>query len=236
MNRVFLLLFTLGAMSACGGEKPATDTSVEADTDTDVDTDTDTDADTDSDTEIDHGTPEEWVLSTTPQAACVALQGIFPLPNEGGHWAAASMLADQDVSVDEIGYTLTKNPSCDNGLAHAVEVFVSSTPTPSPSPSTQDGYQRQAVPGRPHEDRLRDVLVSLDPPVQVPAGQYLVVSIEMVVDGQDTTCLGACMDEGGTIGVGFWSNSASEPYPWADMVADFGFNSDFYVWALGESS
>jgi hypothetical protein len=147
------------------------------------------------------------------------------------------LTATADVTVTDVSYALAGAGvgDCTGDLPHAVEVFVSPGGVPSPTPSSEPQFQAVQAPGFTPSAASYDVVnVALPTPVVVRAGESLVVMVEMSgTDDGHRLCIGSCFDSGGTVGVGFWSNSATEPYPWGDMVSDFGFTSDFFVYAGG---
>ena len=79
-------------------------------------------------------------------------------------------------------------------------------------------------------DRL--VEIELETPIVLQDGESLVVAVEMVAVEDASICIRACRDTS-VAEVDWWSNAADEPYAWADMVADFGFASNYTIRAYG---
>lgn len=161
-------------------------------------------------------------------AACHPETIVQALPEERGHWAAERLVPPTTpFLVDAIEYQLSGQiqnaPTCAANLSH--QVFVVSAPDglPPASPAAIAGY-------RVFDVRLPDATstltqFTLDPPLEVDVGEALFVGVEIGVfsDLDDTQlCVGVCKEIPERIpGVSFWSNAASAPYPWADLVEVF---------------
>ena len=178
--------------------------------------------------------PNDPVLSNTPEF-CGTFALIAPLPEEIGHLAAGRLTpASYPFTVTEIGYELVGNlATCNNTLPHRTDVYVLSDATLPAMPSTAavSVVSFDVDPG-PTDETVRTVTLPLDEPIELTEGQHLVVAVEMAGDESTTACLNFCMDVS-PVERSFWSNAALEPYDWADMVSDFGFNGTYVVFASG---
>ena len=76
--------------------------------------------------------------------------------------------------------------------------------------------------------------VNLTTPVTLQQGESIVVSVRMAPDAnnQKSICLLVCNDTQKT-GVDFWSNSATTPYSWADLVGVFGYTNNSTIRVTG---
>jgi hypothetical protein len=189
----------------------------------------------------------DLVLSNAP--SCQDFDYIFPLlPEEASHVAATRLTPSAaPFVVERVSYTLagqTEFSACDGGLAHRVDVWVESwdpnDPYPVEAPSMQAVHASFDVPADPaaHEPG-RTVELALDPPMNLEEGDVIFVGVEMASNRGDTAslCIQGCSDTNGIDGLDFWSNDASEPYDmpgWSDMVADYGFTSNFTISAVGK--
>ena len=80
------------------------------------------------------------------------------------------------------------------------------------------------------------VELALATPIVLAKGESLYVSVELPGTGAtqyygyyptSSLCIEVCFDSyPGISGLDFWSNATSEPYAWADTVADFGFTAN----------
>jgi hypothetical protein len=176
-------------------------------------------------------------------ASCPGVDGfsIAPvIPAEVGHLAAARLAPDSyPVDITSVGYDLAApqgSADCDLSLAHAVEVYVDSGVAPAMRPSAGTLVHRFDVPAGPATNHA--VELDLPEPVRLTTGQSLFVAVKLT--GNDATnptralCIAACRIPAGAISdVDYWSNAAVEPYPWADMVDDFGFTYNYTIRAAG---
>lgn len=178
--------------------------------------------------------PGDLVLRNTPDF-CGTFALIAPLPEEVGQLAAGRLSpTSYPFTVTEIGYELVGNlATCNNTLPHRTDVYVLSDETLPATPSTAavSVLSFDVDPG-PSDESVRTVTLPLDQPIELTEGQHLVIAVEMVGDGSTTACLNFCMDVA-PVERSFWSNAVLEPYDWADMVSDFGFNGTYVVFASG---
>lgn len=158
--------------------------------------------------------------------APTAIVGAF-LPDELGHWAAERLEPPSTpFLVDTIEYHLSgptaDTAQCATGVPH--RVFVVSAPGAGPpaSPAALESYRTFDV--SPPEAASWVSELELDPPLVVGAGEALFVGVEAGTAVAGTQlCIVICPDP--VPGVSFWSNSATAPYPWADLL-------DFDIWNL----
>lgn len=178
--------------------------------------------------------PGNPILSNTPEF-CGTFALIAPIPEEIGQLAAGRLTPESyPFTVTEIAYELVGNlATCNNTLPHRTDVYVLSDATLPASPSTQavSVVSFDVDPG-PSDDTVRTINLTLDQPIELTEGQHLVIAVEMVGDDSTTACLNFCMDVAPTER-SFWSNAVDEPYDWADMVSDIGFNGTYVVFASG---
>jgi hypothetical protein len=178
--------------------------------------------------------PGDLVLRNAPEL-CGTFALIAPLPEEVGHLAAGRLTpTSYPFTVTEIGYELVGNlATCNNTLPHRTDIYVLSDETlpATPSSAATSVLSFDVDPG-PTDETVRTVTLPLDQPIELTEGQHLAIAVEMVADGSTTACLNFCMDVA-PVERSFWSNAVLEPYDWADMVSDFGFNGTYVVFASG---
>jgi hypothetical protein len=177
-------------------------------------------------------------LSNT--SGCTTFGAVNPdLPSEAGHFAAAALAPfSYPVTISEVTYWVSTHPAkpaCTTGLAHRADVFASATAKPPASPSAQPSFQTFNVPADLAATSPRKLTLPLSPPIVLTSGQRLIVSVQLATNAAKTQslCVEACADTGGISGVNWWSNSAAEPYAWADWVTQFGIPADMTAQANG---
>lgn len=180
------------------------------------------------------------VLSNTPNA-CFMQQVIGPiLPAEASHLAAATLTPTAyPYEVTSVGYVVIGAPTdslCNSTLAHRVDVYVIDGTEPPADPAADAVSELSiAVDADAAATDYRLVELDLETPIVLEDGQSLVVAVELAPDEEVATsiCIESCQDTGGVAGLDWWSNADEAPYAWADMVADFGFASNFTTHAIG---
>jgi hypothetical protein len=181
---------------------------------------------------------DDGVLGNTP-VPCVEDDYVFPLlPAEAGHWAATTLTPPAyPYEVQRVAYELAGGAAggqCNNSFAHQVAIFVSDGPQPDDAPSTNAaGYVAYPIDEDPVATEARLVELELDAPIVLEDGQSVVVAVQLTAVGDSSLCIAACFDTGGVPELDWWSNAVDEPFSWADMVADFGFPSNFTIQAFG---
>ncbi|MBC8067787.1 MAG: hypothetical protein IAG13_05580, partial [Deltaproteobacteria bacterium] len=180
------------------------------------------------------------VLSNTP-SACFMQQVVGPiLPDEASHLAAATLTPTAyPYEVTSVGYVVIGAPTdslCNSTLAHRVDVYVIEGSEP-PADPTADAVSELSisVDADAAATDYRTVLLDLETPIVLEDGQSLVVAVELAPDDEVATsiCIESCLDTGGVAGLDWWSNADEAPYAWADMVAVFGYSSNFTTYATG---
>lgn len=178
------------------------------------------------------------VLGNTP-VPCKEDDYVFPLlPAEAGHWAATTLTPSvYPYEVQSVAYELSGGAAggqCNNSFAHQVAIFVSDGPQPDAAPSMNaGGYVAYPIDEDPAATEARLVELELDAPIVLEDGQSIVVAVQLTAEGDSSLCIAACFDTGGLPELDWWSNAVDEPFSWADMVADFGFPSNFTIQAFG---
>lgn len=181
---------------------------------------------------------DDGVLGNTP-VPCKDDDYVFPLlPAEAGHWAATTLTPPAyPYEVQRVVYELAGGAAggqCNNSFAHQVAIFVSDGPEPDASPSANAaGYVAYPIDEDPAATDARLVEIELDMPIVLEDGQSIVVAVQLTAMGDSSLCIAACFDTGGLPELDWWSNAVDEPFAWADMVADFGFPSNFTIQAFG---
>jgi hypothetical protein len=110
------------------------------------------------------------------------------------------------------------SPWCDATVAHRIMLFVGSATTPDAAPTVEGPIEVPAenVAGD------RDVTVTLDTPLPVPAGDSLFVAVEMVGDaatGLGYGCIGSKIDTSADPTLNWWSAATMAPYAWVTLTA-----------------
>ncbi len=174
-------------------------------------------------------------------AKCITLAGLNPLPSEDGHLSAVRLpIEDDPFKVESITYSLVDSagiPGCDASVPQQISVWVQDNSFPDASPKLLYSTLFVPVPTPGAPNSFFDV--ELPQPIVLGVGESLFVSFSMdYVDESSRSCVLSCNplgpEEPPTTGErGFWSNSASPPYPWSDL-ADFGISSIPLIFANGQ--
>jgi hypothetical protein len=240
----YLLASSLLLASACGPASPTTDASIELDAgrDAPVDApsrpgDAPTDAPSDASTTV--------VLSNLASGCSAPADSVEAvLPEEAGHYAATRLAPPsypfRVTSLDYmVGHRAGEVPDCDGGLAHHVHVSVIDGVAPSATPSSDGSVVRTFDVEAAVVTEFRAVHLELTPPIDLTTGQSIVISVEQAVDdpAAPTTvcCIAACPGAPPIATVDWWSSAASEPYAWADLVAEFDYPVNLWITATGSS-
>lgn len=165
-------------------------------------------------------------LENHPAATCDPETVVYAiLPDEKGHWAAERLLAPSaPFMVDTIEYRLSGparfSPHCATALPHRVFVVTAPDGLPPASPAAMASHRMLDV--RPPDATSWVSEITLDPPLEVGAGEALFVGVEIgATDDVAGTqlCLAVCGEATGPLpGASFWSNAAMPPYPWSDLL------------------
>lgn len=176
--------------------------------------------------------------NVAPLGPCENPRRVYPLlPDEAGHWALERLVPTTTPAIiDRIQYQLLgtdadEGPHCRSGLPHRIQVFVAPDGPPPQRPSRLEQYRSFAT--TLDEGGLQAYDLPLDPPVTIREGDALFVALEMVADLKSGTsiCIGAC--QASVPERSYWSNAVEEPYPWGDLVEDFGLADNYTIRALG---
>lgn len=176
-----------------------------------------------------------------PLGVCDTPRRVYPLlPDEAGHWAVERLVPEATPTIVEgvqyqlVGPDPDEGPQCRTALPHRVFVTVGPDGAPPAAPSAGERF-------REFDMRLPDQLlvgadVVFETPVVLHAGEALFVGIEMAaqVEDEHSLCLGACSDSA-LVARSYWSNSTDEPFPWGDLVADFGLTENYTIRAYGRA-
>jgi hypothetical protein len=162
-------------------------------------------------------------LKTMDVSKCTEVGGVFALPAEDGHrYAARLVTGDTPFMVETITYGLFDPlgvEGCTSTPTHQVEVYAESDDFPDATPTVLFS-EVVSLGAPPAMSRLRTHTITLAQPIVVDSRYSLYVSIEMINNDDDgRTCVHACEAElPPAPGSSFWSNAASPPYTWADML------------------
>lgn len=176
--------------------------------------------------------PPATVVLGNVAAGCVSDQKIGPLlPDEAGHFGATTLTPPRyPFTVTSISYALGSNSgTCNAGVAHNVLVFKSTADKPSLRPTADGPITTLTVAAAADADR--NIAMQLPTAITLNAGEKLIVAIQLKAAGNKSICISACPSA--HVKQDWWSNAVAEPYAWADMVAEFGFASQFIIHASG---
>jgi hypothetical protein len=126
---------------------------------------------------------------------------------------------------------------CNGALAHEVLVMVHDGDLPPSSPST-DGTLIERIPvsdeGVQNGPAQRLTSIPFVTPIELTDGESLFVGITIATndDVDQSICVYTCT-ESATPGVNFWSEQATEPYSFLDVVTALDVPGDFQVWVRG---
>ena len=160
---------------------------------------------------------EGWALANSP-GGCVP-DVVAPLAGEETHWIAARLTPPSyPFTVTAVRYALAQGDvgsvTCNNGLAHAVEVFVGTDVAPVASPSI---IEHADVDASAAVDGIRTFDHTLTRPLTLETGEYLFVAVQNAgVSPADCTCFATCKT-GYVPDTNYWSNAGAPPYPWATL-------------------
>ena len=156
-----------------------------------------------------------YSLSCTPIG--VPPNAVNPLPNEDGHWTAGRLTPDDGSGmwVYEVGYRMLVDAALNcASLDHLVRVFVGDAALPPPADPVV--LHEELVSGT--GAGVTEVRLDLPAPLLVGTNESLFVSVEMLVDPAGVSCQQTCSGEF-LGGLSFWSNAASAPYAWQDLLS-----------------
>jgi hypothetical protein len=149
--------------------------------------------------------------------------GPFP-PDEVGHWAAAriDLPVEGTFRVEELRYGL-KNPlpddpifdKCFATVPHRVQLVVSSGDAPASTP--EPAWETSVAMDDMNSDPV-DVVLNVEPPVEVGPTENLFFVLEMAGDPDAFICVVSCVpspDE--AIARSFWSNDRETPFDWVGL-------------------
>ncbi|EDM81240.1 hypothetical protein PPSIR1_40190 [Plesiocystis pacifica SIR-1] len=127
------------------------------------------------------------------------------------------------------------NPDCNSQQAHTMMVFVRDEQGMPASPSMAEPMEFHAVEADPNSLSGRDVAIELDAPIVLEEGEAIVVAVELktLPDLSDKICVRACADGPWPLETNYWSGESTEPYAWADTVADYDLQWNMVMMAYG---
>jgi hypothetical protein len=171
----------------------------------------------------------------TNNPTCMHPVGISIGPGEENQWAAARLTpSSYPMTIQSIQYLLlgsaspaANDPHADNGLAHAVEVYVANTDAP---PATPTVLKHWDIPASTKETTDKLVKLDLAAPIMLNAGENLYVAVQMTgtITPPDPLYLGACQGPSFKSNANYWSNATTPPYPWATLES-FGFQANYQI-------
>ncbi|MBX2803708.1 MAG: hypothetical protein KTR31_38885 [Myxococcales bacterium] len=169
-------------------------------------------------------------LDTTGWEACTALSGIFPFfPAEASHVYGVRVPVEgtSRFEVNSVFYSLIDAagiPGCNGARSHRLDVWVQSSTSPDADPDLQFSTVLTPTPsGGPND--FYDIPIDA---FLVEPGDQIFVGFEMTTSAaDDALCVMQCAQGANppVAGEHFWSNAATTPYAWADLITDFGFTS-----------
>lgn len=176
-------------------------------------------------------------LVTFDTSECIGVGSLRPYRSENRHLAAVQLpIDDSPFMVTEFTFSLIGDlgvAGCNDGLAHRIDLYVQDDAFPDAVPQVVASIDHQPVPNPGTTNTY--FTLALDQSFVVDAGKHLFFAIEAIYDHGSSTynCLLTCQHELGPIyDLSFWSNSATTPYPWADLNS-FGISDVPLVWVDG---
>jgi hypothetical protein len=227
MNRASLLLFVSSLLACSSQASPPPASTGDASTSKDAGIDVRPDADAPA--------VEKMLGLYENYGACTDYRMTHPLAGEENDWAAIQ-LSPPDRSkpfvVTELVYWLVSGATpgggtCHPELAHRVKVFTTKgAPAASPaSPIVVD------VPAVTSPGIRREVSVVLPTPLVVPAGEDVLIAVQMAGAWPNVSCLASCTN---TVDVArnFWGTGDTPPHDWKPL-SSFGLDVAYLIFAYG---
>lgn len=194
---------------------------------------------------IDGGTPasdgSQITVRNTPDM-CDRVALLAPsLPSEAGHYVASVFTPPiYPFAIEAIEYSLVSNDdvaTCDGSLAHQVLLFAldADSPMPATPSATGLGYRPYNVPDAPNSQAGRQVSITVPIPLILTEGQRAAVAIQFATRGDQHICVATCEVDDAVRGIDWWSNAASSPFRWQDLVGDFGLTGQVMTELKGKS-
>ena len=119
---------------------------------------------------------------------------------------------------------------CNAGLAHRVELYVTTETAP---PAEPDPAAVIDAPAEPDLDLDHLASHEVSPPITLTEGQHLFIAVEMAgTPGGERLCVSACDNPAAEADRSYWSGAATPPYPWATM-SSLGLDAYAEIFALG---
>ncbi len=163
-----------------------------------------------------------------------------PTDSEFGHFLASRMtVGPADFSAVGASYTVWQEPGvggqfdCDATLPHLVQTFIGGV-APAGTPVLAD--EQLMSPVGLASGAFHELQITYPMHIDVPAGSYLYLSVEMVGDPGSGSRVCPGLDFWGPhVSAGnWWSNSDSTPYPWVQLDSFGGsFEMDFVAVVRG---
>ena len=188
--------------------------------------------------------PVESSLVVGPALEDCAVVGLLApnIPSEAGHYAAKVLTpTSYPFAIDGIRYSLLTNNeviTCSGAPAHQVLLFAIDAGASLPAtPSASGlGYRQYDVPADPSAAGGRNVDLEVPIPLILTEGQSAVVAIQLATDGPAHICVADCQSAMPAAGTDWWSNAATPPFAWQDLVVDFSLTTNMPVQITGSSS
>lgn len=148
--------------------------------------------------------------------------------NEVGHLIAAKLTPPHTpFTVTTVRYQVEASDTCNNTMAHRVEVTHGPQAAPENTPAEVQTIDVPAVVSAP-EKRMIDL--ALPQPITLAGGEHLFVAVQMPMDhAGKLLCLTICMFHG-LEDRNFWSNATGAPYDWTALN---GTSMNVVIMALG---
>ncbi|MEN0063895.1 MAG: DapH/DapD/GlmU-related protein [Myxococcota bacterium] len=185
-------------------------------------------------------TASAQALETSGLQGCEVANAIIPIfPSEVSH-VYGVRLAVGGISrfeVDNLVYSLVDQlgiPLCNGARSHRLDVWVQNTDFPDATPVLQFStvLTQTPTPGAPNDFYVVDI-----PNFIVAPNEQVFVGFEMTADAQDDALCVLTCGQGTAVPMGgehFWSNAATTPYNWSDVVTDFGILSTPFIQINGQ--
>lgn len=202
----------------------------------------------DAPSDPDGGVPET-LLRNADFAACDTYATLpTALPDEMNHLTANRLTpSTYPFTVRQVGYFLelsSEDGQCNAGFAHRVDLYVTSDASPPNEPGAalvaSIEVPAATEPFAAVVEGARSLRHTLPTPITLVEGQHLYIAVQLTAgtpnpDGAMTQslCASGCFG-GAEAGTMFWSNAATVPYAWADLLTDFGIDFELGAWASSE--
>ena len=233
MHRSLLLLVACTALACSSSSSGGAPSTNDHDASTDA---TDAVPDTRSEAATDAAPSEKILGPYESYAACTDFRMTHPFAGEEKDWAALRLSPpdkSRPFTVTELQYWMVSDAIpgggvCHAALAHRVKLVTAKSAAP---PATPTSAREIAVPATTATSR-REISLRLEEPFVVPAGEDLVIAIQMAGTWPDVSCLVACGAKSVDSDRNYWGTGDAPPHTWKTM-ASLGLDGDYLIVAYG---